>query len=65
MTKNGLSIREKIPFNNVVFASQAALLFLCLNNVDVNEWQMMDYFQISLFLSVCMCHWLFFFFFLI
>lgn len=46
MKKNGLSVTEKIPLINVFFASQVVLLFLCLNNMDVNEQQMMDYFQI-------------------
>lgn len=42
MKKNRLSVAEKIPLINALFASQAALLFLCLNNMDVNEQQMMD-----------------------
>lgn len=39
MKKNGLSVTEKVPLINVFFASLEALLFLCLNNMDVNEEQ--------------------------
>jgi len=46
MKKNGLSVTLQIPLVSVFFASQTALLFLCLNNMDVNQHKIMDYFQI-------------------
>lgn len=45
---------RNVPFSNVFFAYQSTLSFLCLNNMNMNKWQMQYYFQFKKIFFFCL-----------